>query len=120
MRARDDPELTQRRRLVQHLSAWREMLPGSFVTVRRQCGKPTCRCADGTHLHTAFQLSVLVDGHPRAIHIPAAWAEEVRERVEMAKHFQAAAASICQTNLRRLLRRKEAARKPRSGGTSSG
>jgi hypothetical protein len=112
MRPPEDPELTQRRRLLHQLSTWREMLPGSFVTVRRRCGKPTCRCADGVHLHTAFQLSVVVDGKPRAFHVPPAWAAEVRERVEMAKRFHEAAATICQINLRRWLRRKAAARKP--------
>lgn len=112
MRPPDDPEIKRRRDLLHQLSAWREMLPGSFVTVRRQCGKPACRCADGEHLHTAFQLSVLVEGKPRTFHIPTAWADEVRERVEMAKRFQDAAATICQINLRRWLRRKEARRPP--------
>jgi hypothetical protein len=110
MRTPGDPELKRRRDLLHQLGAWREMLPGSFVTVRRQCGKPTCRCAGGEHLHTAFQLSVLVEGTPRAFHIPAAWADEVRERVEMYKRFHEATATICQINLRRLLRRKETAR----------
>jgi len=102
-----DPELRLRGRLLRHLGAWREMLPGSFVVRRVQCGKPNCRCADGIHLHTRFQLSVLVDGKPRTFHIPAAWAEEVRAHVEMAKRFHEAAAMIAGINLRRLLRRKE-------------
>ncbi len=106
-----DEELERRGRLVRSLGAFREMLPGSFVEVRRQCGKPTCRCADGEHLHTAFQLSVLVDGKPRAFHVPAAWAAEIRTRVELAKRFHDAVATICQINLRRFLRRKEAERK---------
>lgn len=106
-----DADLERRGRLVRSLLAFREMLPGSFVEVRRQCGKPTCRCADGTHLHPRFQLSVLVDGKPRALHVPAAWAEEIRARVEMYKRFHEAAAAICQINLRWVLRRKEGERK---------
>lgn len=51
-----DADLERRGRLVRSLLAFREMLPGSFVEVRRQCGKPTCRCADGTHLHPRFHL----------------------------------------------------------------
>ncbi len=108
---RGDPELQLRGRLVRRLGAWREMVPGSFVVRRLQCGKPNCRCAGGTHLHTAFQLSVLVNGKPRAIHIPAAWAEEVQAKVEMSKRFHDAAATVAQINLRRLLRRMEVKKK---------
>ena len=107
-----DEEMERRGRLVRSLGAFREMLPGSFVEVRRQCGKPTCRCADGKQLHAAYQLSVLVDGHPRAFHIPAAWAEEIRARVDQYKRFHEATTAICQINLRRFLRRKEGERKP--------
>jgi len=79
------------------------MVPGSFVVRRVQCGKPNCRCTDGIHLHTRFQLSVLVDGKPLAFHIPAIRAEEVRAKVEMYKRFHETAATIAQINLRRLL-----------------
>lgn len=103
-----DKELAERGRLIRSVLALREMLPGSFVEARRQCGNPTCRCADGTHLHPRFQLSVLVDGKPRAFHIPAVWAEEVRARVAMHKRAQEALARICQINLQGFLRRKAA------------
>lgn len=112
MRRSANPELHRRGQLVRSLGAWREMLPGSFVEVRRQCGKPNCRCADGVHLHQAFQLSVVMDGRPRAVYIPAAWAAEVRAHVEMAKRFQGAAAAIAEINLQRLLRRKQEAKRP--------
>ncbi len=108
-----DPELRLRGRLIRRLSAWREMVPGSFVIRQVQCGKPNCRCADGVHLHTRFQLSVLVDGTPRAFHIPAIRAEEVRAQVEMYKRFHEVAATIAKINLRRLLRQlKEGKKKP--------
>ncbi|MDR7485518.1 MAG: hypothetical protein QN187_09335 [Armatimonadota bacterium] len=108
---RGDPELERRGRLVRRLGAWREMVPGSFVVRRLPCGKPNCRCADGIRLHTAFQLSVLMEGKHRTLHIPAAWAEDVRAKVEMYKRFQDAAAAIAQLNLRRLVRRLEARKK---------
>ena len=111
MRRAGDPELHRRGQLVRSLSAWREMLPGSFVEVRRPCGKPNCRCADGVHLHRAFQLSVIIEGRPRAVYIPAAWAAEVRTRAAMAKRFRAAGAAIAAINLQRLLRRKHAAKR---------
>lgn len=109
MRRSDEPELRRRGQLVRGLGAFREMLPGSFVEVRRQCGKPNCRCADGIHLHPAFQLSVFFEGKPQSFHVPAAWAEDVRAKVELYKRFHAAAAAIAELNLRRFLRRKKEA-----------
>lgn len=102
-----DPELALRGRLVRSLGALREMLPGSFIERSRQCGKPTCRCADGKRLHRQFVLSVLVDGQPKTFHVPAALADEVRSRVELRQRFDEAAAQIARLNLRRFLRRKE-------------
>jgi hypothetical protein len=64
-----DPELQLRGRLVRSLGALREMLPGSFVERQRPCGKPHCRCADGQHLHTQYQLSVLWRGKLKTFHV---------------------------------------------------
>jgi len=100
-----DPELVLRGRLARSLGALREMLPGSFIERRRKCGKPTCRCANGKDLHPQFLLSVFSAGVTKTYHIPAAMAEEVRQRVELRKRFEALAEEICRINLRRLLRR---------------
>ncbi len=107
MRRSADPALVLRGRLLRSLSTFREMLPGSFVEVHRQCGKPNCRCADGIHLHPAFRISVLWKGKPQSFYVPAAWAEEIRAQVAMSKRFQEAAAAIYAINLRRFLRRKK-------------
>ena len=109
-----DPELQSRGRLVRSLSALREMLPGSFVERRRQCGKPKCRCASGDpeQLHTEFVLSVLSKGKPQTFHIPAELVEEVRNKVELHRRFQQSESTICGINLRRLLQRKQQ-REPR-------
>ena len=101
-----DQDLNLRGRLIRRLSALREMLPGSFVERRRKCGKPTCHCADGKRLHSAFQISVLRDGKLQTFHIPAELAEEARTKVQLHRRFQEAAAAICQINLRRFLQRK--------------
>ena len=100
-----DPELDLRGRLIRSLGALREMLPGSFVERSRRCGKPTCRCAEGNERHPQFILSVLVEGKPRAFHVPVELAEEVRAKVELRKRFEQASAQIAQLNLRRFLRR---------------
>ena len=109
-----DPELQLRGRLVRGLGAWREMLPGSFVERRRACGKPHCRCADGRHLHTQYQLSVLAEGKLKTYNVPAGEAEEVRRRVKLHRRFQKAAATITHLNLRRWLRARKLTKKKKS------
>jgi hypothetical protein len=93
--------------LVRSLGALREMLPGSFVERFRQCGKSSCRCADGKQLHSQFQLSVLIDGKPKSFHVPAHLAVRARAQVELRKRFELAAARIAEINLRRFLRGKQ-------------
>jgi hypothetical protein len=101
------PDLESRGRLIRSLGLLREMLPGSFVERTRACGRPTCRCADGKSLHRQYQISVLIEGRPKAFNIPASLAEKVRQKIEMRRRFDAAAASICGINLKRFLQEKE-------------
>ena len=107
MKTSGDPGLELRGRLIRSLGSLREMLPGSFVERKRACGRPNCHCADGKNLHSQFQISVLVDGKPKALNIPAEWAEKIREKIEMRRRFEAAAATICGLNLKRFLNEKE-------------
>ena len=102
-----EPDLELRGKLIRSLGALREMLPGSFVERKRACGQPNCHCADGHNLHSQFQISVLVDGKPKALHIPAELAAKVREKIEMRRRFDSAAATICRLNLKRFLKEKE-------------
>src|SRR5437016_12683555 len=107
MSSDSDPDLHLRGRLVRSLGALREMLPGSFVERKRACGRPNCHCADGKNLHSQFQISVLVDGKPKALNIPAELAAKVREKIEMRRRFDSAAATICGLNLKRFLKDKQ-------------
>jgi hypothetical protein len=102
-----DLDLETRARLIRDLATLREMLPGSFVERKRACGRPNCHCTDGKNLHVQYQISVLVDGQPKVFHVPARMVEQVREQVAMRHRFDAAAATICDINLRRLLKQKE-------------
>jgi hypothetical protein len=107
MRSSGDPILELRGRLIRSLGALREMLPGSFVERKRACGRPNCHCADGKNLHSQYQISVLIDGKPKALNIPAELADQVREKIEMRRRFDAAAATICGLNLKRFLKEKK-------------
>jgi len=44
-----------------------QMLRGSLVTLRRRCGKPSCRCADGGAPHEAPALSYSENGRTRML-----------------------------------------------------
>ena len=44
-----------------------QMLRGSLVTLRRRCGKPGCRCADGDQRHEAPALSYSDHGRTRVV-----------------------------------------------------
>jgi hypothetical protein len=107
MKSPSDPDLQSRGRLMRSLGSLRDMLPGSFVERKRTCGRPNCHCADGQNLHSQFQISVLVEGKPKVFNIPAKLVEQVRRQVEMRRRFDAAAATICGINLRRLLKQKQ-------------
>jgi gluconate kinase len=106
MKTPHDRDLELRGKLVRSLGLFREMLPGSFVERQRACGQPTCHCADGKRLHLQYQISLLVDGKPKTLNIPARWVETVREKIEMRRRFEAAAATICSVNLKRFLKEK--------------
>src|ERR1700685_2726070 len=107
MRPPPEPDLELRGKLIRSLGAFREMLPGSFVERKRSCGRPNCHCADGKNLHTQYQISVLVDGQVKTFNVPAALIEQVRQKIELRQRFEAAAAAICNINLRRYLKQKE-------------
>lgn len=107
MKQPPQPDLELRGKLIRSLGSLREMLPGSFVERKRACGRPNCHCADGKRLHAQYQISVLIDGKPKALNIPAEWAEQVREKIEMHRRFEAAATTICSVNLKRFLQQKE-------------
>jgi hypothetical protein len=107
MRSPSDPDLQLRGNLIRSFGSLREMLPGSFVERRRSCGRPTCHCADGKNLHSQYQISVLVDGKPKAFNVPAELADRIREKVAMRHRLDAAVATICGINLKRFLQEKD-------------
>lgn len=107
MKSPSNPDLQLRGKLMRGLGSLRDMLPGSFVERKRACGRPNCRCADGKNLHSQFQISVLIDGKPKALNIPAHLAEKVRKKIEMRQRFDSAGATICRLNLKRFLKEKE-------------
>jgi len=73
-------------------------LPGSLALTYTRCGKPTCHCAQGGAGHPGWQLTFMAGGRKRVERIPAAWADEVRRRVEAGRAFREAVAEVFALN----------------------
>jgi len=58
------------------------LLRGSLVTLRRKCGKTSCRCADGEQLHANLALSYSQDGRTRIVALREADAPAVAAALE--------------------------------------
>jgi hypothetical protein len=64
---------------------------------------------DGKNLHSKFHISVLLDGKPKALNIPAELAEMGRQKIEMRRRFDVVAATICGLNLKRFSKKTKPA-----------
>src|ERR1700735_1858909 len=106
MRPPPEPDLELRGKLIRSLGAFREMLPGSFVERKRACGRHNCHCADGKQLHSQYQISILIVREAKTLNVPAQLVEKVREKIEMRRRFDTAAATICGANLKRFFKEK--------------
>ncbi len=66
---------------------------GAFVTVRRKCGKPNCRCARGEG-HPAKYLSVKEGGRTRMIYVPSSQEVQVAKEAEQYRRYRQARAML--------------------------
>jgi hypothetical protein len=87
------------------------LLPGSVYTLRRRCGKPTCRCARG-ELHASTVLSYRGQGRPRNLSLTPEQLPAVRELTEDYRRFRQARTQLLRLDrqILTLLDRIEAAR----------
>ncbi len=60
---------------------------GSLVTVRRKCGKPNCRCAEGEG-HLSTYLSTKEEGKTRMVYIPAVCLDTVTQQTRTYRRFR--------------------------------
>jgi hypothetical protein len=58
-----------------------ELVHGSLITLRRKCGKSSCRCVDG-EVHETPALSFSVEGRTKIVTLRAGELEPVRGAVE--------------------------------------
>ncbi len=106
-------KLQLRGRLIRSLLYLRDMMPGTLVEAKVRCGRESCHCSSGEGLHSRFQLSLLIGGKPRAIHVPAELVKRVAKQVQMHKQFQESETRICELNLQDFLEEKEKQKKRR-------
>ncbi|HYV30250.1 MAG TPA: DUF6788 family protein [Candidatus Binatia bacterium] len=84
-------------RLLRLLTAQAECLPGSFYLLRRKCGKPSCRCAQG-HLHTSWVLTRSESGKHKLYPVPPEDRARVRKLAASWKRSQKARAKLIKLN----------------------
>jgi len=79
--------------LLRLMTAPAELLPGSFYLLRRKCGKPSCRCAQG-HLHATWVLTRSEAGQHKLYPVPPAERARVRKLAAAWKRSQKARAKL--------------------------
>jgi len=72
-----------------------EVLPGSFYLLRRKCGKPSCRCAQG-RLHASWVLTRSESGQHKLYSVPAKDRARVRKLATAWKRAQKARTQLLQ------------------------
>ncbi|MGB8380455.1 MAG: DUF6788 family protein [Dermatophilaceae bacterium] len=96
-----------------------QLLRGSLVTLRRRCGKPSCRCADGEQLHEAPALSYSQDGRTRMLTLTDADVPGVTAALERYRLAQSELAGKANAGLVALANQiaadRAAGRRPRRG-----
>ncbi len=92
------------------------MLRGSLVTLRRRCGKPSCRCADGQQRHEAPALSYSDHGRTRVVMLAEADVAAVAAALERYRTAKAELEEQASTGLTALTQRVAAERADRRRG----
>ena len=69
------------------------MVQGSFYLLRRKCGKPNCRCANG-QLHATYVLTRSEQGKDRLYTVPKEQRAQVRKWAAEYRRYQRARAVL--------------------------
>lgn len=88
------------------------MLRGSLITLKRKCGRPRCRCAQGA-LHETPALSLNVGGKTAIITLRPEEIPEVRAALERYHEARVRLDQQVRAGVARLRDRREAARSRR-------
>lgn len=93
--------------LLRRMPSLKAVLRGSLIERYKRCGKPGCKCADGTGHGPKFYLSVSLPGmRPLMEYVPQGYHEEVEEFLDNHRGARLIIDGICAINFE-LLRRRE-------------
>lgn len=82
------------------------LLRGTLSVRSRQCGKPTCHCADGQR-HTSLYLVQSQQGQPRQVCVPKDWEPRVRQAVSDYQELQQLLEELSELEWQRLRERRK-------------
>ena len=85
-------------RQLQHAEA---MVPGSFYRLRRKCGKPNCRCAQG-QLHAGWVITRSEQGQDRIYSVPKDQRGRLRPLTQEYRRYQRARAALVKRHVKLL------------------
>lgn len=81
--------------LVRPMTSQGPLTPGSFYLLKRKCGQPSCRCAQG-QLHAVWVLTRSESGQHKLYTVPPEQRVEVRKRAAAWRRYQRARARLLQ------------------------
>lgn len=70
--------LLRRQRLIRKLPPLSEVIRGSLIERRLQCGKSSCRCAEGEGHHVWYLTVTFAGGRTEQVTVPERWLSTVR------------------------------------------
>jgi hypothetical protein len=74
-------------------------LAASLAEVKKTCGQPSCACRNGGLKHTAWHLSLKVDGKTRTVYVPVDLLDDVRLWVAEHQRLKRLQAEVTQLTL---------------------
>jgi hypothetical protein len=112
------------RRVVEPLFSDQPVIKGTVYELRRTCGKPGCRCAQG-ELHARMVVSASEKGRTRLRVIPRGFLVEVQEKVKRYQELRRGRARVVVIHRQMLrvldkmeaMRREELPRSDKKGAT---
>jgi len=101
MRVPDHPTLLRRMldARLKKMAPTGPALAASLSEVQKTCGKPSCACHHGGAKHTAWHLTLKVDGRTRTVYVPVDLLDDVRSWVAEHQRLRRLQAEVTQLTL---------------------
>ncbi len=98
----------RRAALLRRLPSLKAVLRGSLIERYKRCGKPNCKCADGSGHGPKYYLSVSLPAtRPTMEYVPLGYHDEVVELLDNYQQAHRILLEVCSINLELLHRREK-------------